>query len=472
MQDLKKISTFSADIVSEPEPLNETMSRARVRLFYRGLNRNQSFITDEFAEKLLKTLPYTPVCGIYNKAEGDFEGHLTTEDEDSFPYGVVPADMNLRWERHLDSDGVERTYACSDVILWTEKYQHAKEICGKGQSMELFVKSIEGEWVTAPNGEEMFVYSKGCFVGLQALGDKVTPCFEGAEFYSLKTGSAALKGKEAEKFAEEVIKELKNYNLSVKNDINNEKEGFQMDEKELEVVTEAPKTSEVVVDPLETLNDKPVEQKAENLPTPAEAEAQGECPIQKGEEVKEELATPEEKFSESTPATEMSTEPTEAACEEGKVEEGEMEPAPVNAVCGDEEKKGEAPADNACGDKEDEEEKDEKDDLDDYQARYETLKTAYDALVAESYELREVFLNKYSGRLDEDTMEEFKSKIKDENFSLAQLKADIGTKLVEKEEYTNNFENHSDYILNLDQPERKLSGAARIIKKHITGGNK
>jgi len=43
---------------------------------------------------------------------------------------------------------------------------------------------------------------------------------------------------------------------------------------------------------------------------------------------------------------------------------------------------------------------------------------------------------------------------------------------VEKEEYTNNFENHSDYILNLDQPERKLSGAARIIKKHITGGNK
>jgi len=78
------------------------------------------------------------------------------------------------------------------------------------------------------------------------------------------------------------------------------------------------------------------------------------------------LATPEEKFSESTPVTEMSTEPAEAACEEGKVEEGEMEPAPVNAACGDEEKKEEAPADNACGDKEDEEEKDEKDDLDDY----------------------------------------------------------------------------------------------------------
>ena len=34
-------------------------------------------------------------------------------------------------------------------------------------------------------GRKAFVFKKGCFLGLQALGDDVEPCFEGAAFFSL-----------------------------------------------------------------------------------------------------------------------------------------------------------------------------------------------------------------------------------------------------------------------------------------------
>jgi hypothetical protein len=62
-------------------------------------------------------------------------------------YGIVPENPNFAWEKHLDVDGVERTYACTDVYLFTGLYkQEAFDIVGKSQSMELYVDSIEGEW--------------------------------------------------------------------------------------------------------------------------------------------------------------------------------------------------------------------------------------------------------------------------------------------------------------------------------------
>jgi hypothetical protein len=40
------------------------------------------------------------------------------------------AEPNFAWEDHLDSDGVTRTYACADVILYTALYNEAKMIPG------------------------------------------------------------------------------------------------------------------------------------------------------------------------------------------------------------------------------------------------------------------------------------------------------------------------------------------------------
>jgi len=36
-------------IYGKAEPLTDTLSKCRVRIFYRGLNRNRTFISDDFA---------------------------------------------------------------------------------------------------------------------------------------------------------------------------------------------------------------------------------------------------------------------------------------------------------------------------------------------------------------------------------------------------------------------------------------
>lgn len=173
---------FKISIYGKLEKYNDTISKARCRIFYKYGNRNGTYITDEFAEKLLATIPYTPVKGI--RKEDDFSDHGAFRDEGRI-YGIVPQNPNLAWEKHLDEDGVEREYACVDVYLYTAIYKEAAEILSKPQSMELFGDSIEGE-LQIINGVSYYVFTSGSFLGLQVLGDKVTPCFEGAAFYEYK----------------------------------------------------------------------------------------------------------------------------------------------------------------------------------------------------------------------------------------------------------------------------------------------
>lgn len=179
----EKYSNFSVEVYGELAPYNQVLSKARVRIFYKYGNRNGSYITDEFAEKLVSTLPYSPVKGIYSVTENDFTGHGEARDLGRI-YGIVPQDFNFAWEDHLDEDGVMRTYACADVLLFTALYPEAKQILGSPQSMEIYRPSIKGSWEEI-DGEEYYVYTDGCFLGLQTLGQKVEPCFEGAAFFSL-----------------------------------------------------------------------------------------------------------------------------------------------------------------------------------------------------------------------------------------------------------------------------------------------
>ena len=82
----------------------------------------------------------------------------------------------------MDEDGVTRTYACCDVVLFTTRYKDAAEIVGSPQSMEIYQQSIKGNW-EIKEGTKCFVYTEGMFIGLQALGTTVEPCFEGAAFF-------------------------------------------------------------------------------------------------------------------------------------------------------------------------------------------------------------------------------------------------------------------------------------------------
>ena len=79
--------------------------------------------------------------------------------------------------RQVDSNELE-------IDELVDKIKEANEIIGKGQSMELYAPSLKGDWKII-DGRKYYVFSEGCFLGLQALGDSVEPCFEGAAFFSL-----------------------------------------------------------------------------------------------------------------------------------------------------------------------------------------------------------------------------------------------------------------------------------------------
>ena len=180
---MDELTKFSLSIYGDITSYNEVLSKARCRIFYTGANRNGTYITDEFANKLISSLPYVPVKGIYDTMKDDFTDHGRERYEGRI-YGIVPENPNFAWEEHLDIDGVKRTYACADVLLFTGIYkQEAFDIVQKAQSMELYADSIEGEWQFI-NGKRFFVFTEGRFLGLQALGEDYEPCFEGAAFYT------------------------------------------------------------------------------------------------------------------------------------------------------------------------------------------------------------------------------------------------------------------------------------------------
>ena len=175
---------FPITIYDNLEEFNQVTRRSRCRIFYKGGNRNRTYITEEFAEKLIATLPYTPVKGIFDSTADDYTDHGRQRYEGRI-YGIVPENPNFAWETHLDEDGVERTYACVDVLLFTSIYKEASQIAGLAQSMELYQPSIEGSWKYI-DGKKFFVFEEGCFLGLQVLGEEVEPCFEGAGFYTIQ----------------------------------------------------------------------------------------------------------------------------------------------------------------------------------------------------------------------------------------------------------------------------------------------
>jgi hypothetical protein len=181
--DLNTIKEFPVTIYGNLEEYTPVLSKARCRIFYKYENRNGTYITDEFAEKLINSLPYTPVKGIYDNFEEDYTDHGVNRNLGRI-YGIVPENPNFQWENHKDEDGIERTYACTDVFIFSALYEEASQIIGKSQSMELYQPSIKGDWAII-NGKRLFKFEDGCFLGLQVLGNEVEPCFEGAAFFSL-----------------------------------------------------------------------------------------------------------------------------------------------------------------------------------------------------------------------------------------------------------------------------------------------
>lgn len=191
----KEMLEFPISIYGDFEKVNDILTKARCRIFYRNENRNGTYITEEFANELITTLPYVPVKGIYG--DGDYTDHGNSRAEGRI-YGIVPENNNFSWESHIDEDGVERVYACTDVYIYSALYPEASKIVGKSLSMELYEPSLQYH-MSIINGMKYVVFDHGSFLGLQVLGDKVEPCFEGASFFSLQ------------KTIEEAIQKIKEY---------------------------------------------------------------------------------------------------------------------------------------------------------------------------------------------------------------------------------------------------------------------
>lgn len=182
---------FRFDICLDGQALQATsdpeLKQGKVRVFYKHSNRNGSYITDEFAEKLALTAYHKPIIGTYNVLHKDFEGHEGAEQAKAYGY-VLP--NTLTWENHLDNDGVAREYATYEVLIWAKYWEEANEIFTKTQSMEIDPQTIRGDWSFMEGKDfEEFVYSDGVIAGLCILGDAKVPCFQGAAFFSTEDES-------------------------------------------------------------------------------------------------------------------------------------------------------------------------------------------------------------------------------------------------------------------------------------------
>jgi hypothetical protein len=215
-------TTFSVDFITEPVKISDLISTVQVRIYYKGGNRNGSWITDVFAEKLNATLPHIPIVGSYNKETGDFEDH--SDNGQKRAYGFIPNDAQLHWE---SNNG--KSYLVATAYLWTGYWEEAAKIVNKSQSMELNPESINGEWKVIA-GDYYFVFESGSFKGLCTLGDTVVPCFEEAAFFALDEESRSF------------------YNSL--NKINEKKDGgIKMPEESNVEFTATPEVIEVVVVP-------------------------------------------------------------------------------------------------------------------------------------------------------------------------------------------------------------------------------
>lgn len=175
---------FESMIVSSPfkqisnsEP---NTGRLKVGVFTKYTNRNFSYITDEFAEHLIKSAitQHCPVVGFYDKETNTWASH--TGPSLASAYGYV--EDFIGWEPFTDSDGITRDYAVFQIVLHINYFEEANNIAGQNQSMELDPKTIEGDWINI-EGEEYFAYTKGEMLGFCIIGEH-EPCFSSSFFFS------------------------------------------------------------------------------------------------------------------------------------------------------------------------------------------------------------------------------------------------------------------------------------------------
>ena len=180
----------------QPLDINPLMSRCEIKVLYVGANRNRTFITEEVAAEIGKTLRGAPIVGYYRDSKEDFTDHgekVIIDDEgikfecQTIPYGFVSPDAKVWFQNFEDNDGMGNTvihkYLMTTGYLWTGQFPESSLPVNQGrpQSMELQNESVKGQWKTNyENGLDFFIINDAIIQKICILGDDVEPCFEGA----------------------------------------------------------------------------------------------------------------------------------------------------------------------------------------------------------------------------------------------------------------------------------------------------
>ena len=162
---------------------NDLVTHVKLRVFYQGLTKDRRLFTEEFSNRLLGSLPQTPVVGYWDNETEDFVGHNHTQ----FIYGYVPENAKFGFE--IDPDGSK--WAVTEVVLFTGRGDNigkvAQKIIGKKHSLELDSGSMKYSVKRNPDGQMQHIeLQEAKFVGLSVLGDNQTPAFEGSAFFTDK----------------------------------------------------------------------------------------------------------------------------------------------------------------------------------------------------------------------------------------------------------------------------------------------
>lgn len=175
---------------------NEVFSRGKLKVFYKGETADHRYFSDAFAEKLLKSLPYTPIVSYYDEEAKDFRGHAPEQAI----YGIVDPCK----QPHFETDDGGKQWCVCDVVIYTERAgkigEIAKQIVGHQQSLE----RTDAKYVINYDAHRHFKnieFTDGKFVGVSVLGNDQEPAFTGSQFFTA----------EAQETLEQKLKLLRDY---------------------------------------------------------------------------------------------------------------------------------------------------------------------------------------------------------------------------------------------------------------------
>jgi len=211
------IKTYSFNArIENFEKVNSQFAKVKVYVLYTGKNRNRSIISKEVVEKALYSLKNIPVVGEWKEENENFGGHggkIEISDdgiewiETTKPYGVVPSDTEIKWEKVREKDGLtEHEYLTCTAYLWYQRYPELEKVLNDGSNQSMEINAIQ--YHMDDEGYTVFdeiEFSALCILGKDSDPSKnVEPCFEGAKItnYTLDKDQFKLE------FAE-MLKELK-----------------------------------------------------------------------------------------------------------------------------------------------------------------------------------------------------------------------------------------------------------------------